>query len=86
MRFDGSRDGGWSARDVGDDFAFQILTGEIVEIFVGNSQAVADENDRSSYWCGIAEGKEEAVFAEMKGFGLSVVDYFQRGLRRVGGR
>src|SRR5260370_1324326 len=73
------------AGEIDDDFSFQVETGQLIEIFLRDLQAVADENQRRGEVGGSAGGAsiDESVVGEGKRFGLAAGDESERGFGLV---
>src|SRR5260370_25982855 len=73
------------AGEIDDDFSFQVETGQLIEIFLRDLQAVADENQRRGELGRSAGGAsiDESVVGERKRFGLAAGNESERGFRFI---
>ena len=80
MGFHRSRNRRRAASYVNDDLALQIQSRKVVNFFFRNFQAIAYENRGCFDRRRIRRRNEEALDAELHGFGFSVAQQFERGV------
>ena len=76
MRCEGGGNIGSGTVDEDDDFAGEVLAGKFIEIFLGDFEAVTDEDERGreTFFAGAAFAGEEHVVAGDKGERFSILD------------
>ena len=81
VRSEGRGNVRWRTREVDNDFPLQVETREFIEIFLGDLEAVADENQRRGDSNGIAggAGADKCIVGEGESFRLAVGDESERG-------
>src|SRR5258706_15917471 len=81
VRSESSRNVRGRDSEINDDLSFQIEAGELIEIFLRDLQAVADENQRRGESSGGARGTgtDKRIFGKRKRFGLAARDEGEKG-------
>src|SRR3989442_5217687 len=85
VRSEGRGNVRWRTREVDNDFPLQVETRALIEIFLGDLEAVADENQRRGDSNGIAgeAGADKCIVCAGESFRLAVTGEEQGRLRLI---